>query len=209
MYVHVLWNTSNCTDNLTKILREIRGTICAFYSSIQHTALKWLSGTRYDGNNFFFQYGVISLFIFVISFLNFSCTLTPRYISILLHASFLSNKTLESCDIWVNSRVLSTCATNSPGHNADKLNANNQRAARITLASVFTFTRHTSTDQVVSYSIVFDISAIACCTGYDDCFDCLELWRMGSATWRENSPATECRRTPAAASEWVSEISGL
>ena len=70
--------------------------------------------------------------------------MTPGYISILLHASIFSNNTLESCNFWVNSRVISFCATGSPGHNTDKLLAKNQRAARITLEGVFTSARHSS-----------------------------------------------------------------
>ena len=116
--------------------------------------------------------------------------MTPGYISILLHSSIFSNKTLESCNIWVNSRELSFCATHSPGHNADKLSTKNQRSARITLARVFTTTRHTSTDHVDSDSTVIDICTIAFCTFCDEYFDCLELWRI-YATWTESSPTTD------------------
>ena len=116
--------------------------------------------------------------------------MTPGYISVLLHASFLSNKTLDICNILVKSRVQSFCATDSPGHNADKLAANNQRATRITLARVFTSTRHSSTNHVRSDSVEIGISTIAFCTGCDVYFDCLELWRI-YATWTETSPATD------------------
>jgi hypothetical protein len=114
---------------------------------------------------------------------------TPGYFSILCHSSLFGDETLESKNIWVNSRVIRQCATQSPGHNAGKLAITSQRAARITLASVFTSTRHTSTDHVDSDSAVIGISSIAYCTVYDCYFDCLELickW----ATWSGSSAAT-------------------
>jgi hypothetical protein len=115
---------------------------------------------------------------------------TPGYINILLHASCISNKTLESCNIWVNYRVPSFCATDAPGHNADKLATNNQRAARITLASECTATRHTSTDHVLSDSFVNGINTIAFCTRCDVQVDCLE-YPNGPVTMNEFSPATD------------------
>ena len=117
--------------------------------------------------------------------------MTTGYINILLHTSYVRNKTLESCNIWVNSRILSFCITDSSGHNADKLAANNQRAARIIMASVFTSSSHTSTDHVLSDSVVSGISTVTCCAGCDVYFDCMELWRKGTATCRESSPATD------------------
>jgi hypothetical protein len=116
---------------------------------------------------------------------------TPGYISILIHASCISNPTLESCNIWVNSRVPRLSATECPGHNADKLAANKQRAASITLAGVFTSERKTCTDHVLSDCVEKVIITDTSWTGYDVYFDRLELWRKCCTTWRESSPATD------------------
>jgi hypothetical protein len=113
------------------------------------------------------------------------------YISILLHASIVSNKALEGCNIWVNYRVPSFRATDSPGHNADKNTFNNHRAARITVASTVTFCRPSTTDHVLSNSVVNGISSIAFCTGCDVYIDRLELIPKGPVTMLQFSPATD------------------
>ena len=84
-------NLRNCTYILTKSSREIRGTSCVIYSSIQHTALKWMSGTGYDDNNFFFKYGLVNLFILVMSHLKYSCTVSDT----LLHQHPVARPFLE------------------------------------------------------------------------------------------------------------------
>ena len=108
-----------------------------------------------------------------------------------LHASLVTNKTPESCNIGINSRVARLSATDSPWHNADKNAINNQRAARITLARVFTSTIHGSTDHVLSDTAIVGISTVAFWTGNDWYFDCLKLWRKWWATWSESSPTTD------------------
>jgi len=118
----------------------------------------------------------------------------------------LSKKTLERCNIGVNSRVISQCGTESEGHNADKLVANNQRATRIILARVFISTRHSSTDHVHSDSTVSGIRTIAFCTG---CDVYLTAWScygyMPLSEERIPQPLTT-ERAPAGGSEEVSEI---
>ena len=69
--------------------------------------------------------------------------------------------------------------------------ANNQRSTRIILASVFTSTRHSSTDNFLSDSTVSGISSIAFFTGYDVYFDCPELWRKDWIIKTKSTPATD------------------
>ena len=168
------------------------GSAVRFFSTLLKESLL---GTRGDDSKEinFLPWILWSQFIISLtSLLRFSCTVSDNWLHQrrTLQASLFSNKTPQRCNIWVNSRVVSFCATNSPGHNADKCTVNNQRAARITLASVFTSTRHTSTDHVLSDSAVSGISTVTCCTGCDEYFDCVELWRKW-ATWSESSPATD------------------
>ena len=85
----------------------------------------------------------------------------------LLHASLVSNKTPENCNIGKNCRVVGISATDSPWRNADKNVINNQRTAKISSASAFTSTIHGCTDHVLTDTTVVDKRTIALWTGND------------------------------------------
>jgi hypothetical protein len=76
-------------------------------------------------------------------------------VTFLVDTSFLGNEISESCNIGVHSGERGFTTPNSPGNEAGQSAINNQRAARITLASVFTSTGYTGTDHILSDSAIF------------------------------------------------------
>ena len=107
----------------------------------------------------------------------------------LVDTSFLCNKTLEGSNIWVHAGIQRFCTTNSPGNNASQFSIHNQGSARITLASVFTSTRHSSTNHVLSDSIIWFIIFVAFFPRYYWHIDHLKLTWKCTRTWGKGPPA--------------------